>query len=77
MGGIAETSDDEYGEPFDTVRAIIDRVKTEGDRAVLEYEEKFDKVALTALAVTEAEQAEAEASVGEELKKPFVWLNGI
>ena len=38
---------------------------------------KFDKVALTALAVTEAEQAEAEASVGEELKKPFVWLNGI
>ena len=54
---------------FDTVRAIIDRVKTEGDRAVLEYEEKFDKVALTALAVTEAEQAEAEASVGEELKK--------
>lgn len=54
---------------FDTVRAIIDRVKTEGDRAVLEYEEKFDKVALTALAVTEAEQAEAEALVGEELKK--------
>ena len=44
-------------------------IKTEGDRAVLEYEEKFDKVALTALAVTEAEQAEAEASVGEELKK--------
>ena len=35
----------------------------------MEYEEKFDKVALTALAVTEAEQAEAEASVGEELKK--------
>ena len=30
---------------------------------------KFDKVALTALAVTEAEQAEAEALVGEELKK--------
>lgn len=27
MGGIAETSGDEYGEPFDTVRAIIDRVK--------------------------------------------------
>ena len=26
---------------FDTVRAIIDRVKTEGDRAVLEYEEKI------------------------------------
>ena len=54
---------------FDTVRSIIDRVKAEGDRAVLEYEEKFDKVALTALAVTEEEQAEAETLVGEELKK--------
>ncbi|WP_302461353.1 histidinol dehydrogenase [Bacteroides clarus] len=54
---------------FDTVWSIIDRVKAEGDRAVLEYEEKFDKVALTALAVTEEEQAEAETLVGEELKK--------
>lgn len=54
---------------FDTVRSIIDRVKAEGDRAVLEYEEKFDKVALTTLAVTEEEQAEAETLVGEELKK--------
>lgn len=54
---------------FDTVRAIIDRVKAEGDRAVLEYEEKFDKTALAALAVTEAEQEEAETLVSEELKK--------
>ena len=29
---------------FDTVRSVIDRVKEEGDRAVLDYEEKFDKV---------------------------------
>lgn len=54
---------------FDTVRSIIDRVRAEGDRAVLEYEEKFDKVALTALAVTEEEQEEAEMLVSEELKK--------
>lgn len=54
---------------FDTVRAIIDRVKAEGDRAVLEYEEKFDKAALAALTVTEAEQEEAETLVSEELKK--------
>lgn len=54
---------------FDTVRAIIDRVKAEGDRAVLEYEEKFDKAVLAALAVTEAEQEEAETLVSEELKK--------
>lgn len=54
---------------FDTVRAIIDRVKAEGDRAVLEYEEKFDKAVLATLAVTKAEQEEAETLVSEELKK--------
>lgn len=53
---------------FDTVRSIIDRVKAEGDRAVLEYEEKFDKVALNSLVVTEDEQKEAETLVSEELK---------
>ena len=62
---------------FDTVRAIIDRVKAESDRAVLEYEEKFDKVSLAALAVTEEEQEEAAALVGEELKKPSVLPNRI
>lgn len=54
---------------FDTVRGIIDRVKAEGDRAVLEFEEKFDKVALNALAVTEEEQQEAETRISEELKQ--------
>lgn len=53
---------------FDTVRSVIDRVKAEGDRAVLAYEEKFDKVALTSLAVSEEEWQEAEALVSEELK---------
>lgn len=53
---------------FDTVRSIIDRVKAEGDRAVMEYEEKFDKAVLTSLAVTEEELAEAETLVSEELK---------
>lgn len=53
---------------FDTVRGIIDRVKTEGDRAVLELEEQFDKARLTSLAVTEAELDEAETLVSEELK---------
>ena len=27
---------------FDTVRSIINKVKTEGDKAVLEYEATFD-----------------------------------
>ena len=37
---------------FDTVRSIINKVRAEGDKAVLEYEATFDKVALSALAVT-------------------------
>lgn len=53
---------------FDTVQSIIDRVKQEGDRAVLDYEEKFDRVSLDSLAVTDDELKEAEALVSEELK---------
>ena len=53
---------------FDTVRSVIDRVKEEGDRAVLDYEEKFDKVVLASLAVSEEEQQEAENQVSEDLK---------
>ena len=53
---------------FDTVRSVIDRVKEEGDPAVLDYEEKFDKVVLASLAVSEEEQQEAENLVSEDLK---------
>ena len=53
---------------FDTVRSIIDRVKAEGDKAVLDYEARFDKVELTSLAVTEEEMQEAVKAVGVELK---------
>ena len=53
---------------FDTVRSVIDRLKEEGDRAVLDYEEKFDKVVLASLAVSEEEQQEAENLVSEDLK---------
>ena len=53
---------------FDTVRGIIDRVKTEGDKAVIDYEATFDKAVLTSLAVTKEEMHEAEANVGIDLK---------
>lgn len=53
---------------FDTVRGIIDRVKAEGDRAVLACEEQFDKVRLDSLAVSKAEWESAEALLTEELK---------
>lgn len=53
---------------FDTVRGIINRVRAEGDAAVIEYEATFDKAILASLAVTEAELAEGVALVSEELK---------
>lgn len=53
---------------FDTVRAILNRVKSEGDTAVLDYEAKFDKVQLASLAVTEEEMRASEDSISEELK---------
>ena len=53
---------------FDTVRTVIGRVKAEGDRAVLDYEEQFDKVRLQTLAVSAAELDEAEALISPELK---------
>ena len=51
-----------------TVCEVLERVKSEGDKAVLEYEERFDKVKLETLAVTEAEMKEAEENVPIELK---------
>ena len=53
---------------FDTVRTIINKVRAEGDKAVLEYEATFDKVTLSALAVTPEEVQVAETLVSDELK---------
>lgn len=53
----------------DTVCSVLADVRERGDRAVLDYEEKFDKVRMTQLAVTDAEMDEAELLVDEELKK--------
>lgn len=53
---------------FGTVQGIIDRVKAGGDKAVLQYEMQFDKVSLSALAVSSEEFDEAENLIDEELK---------
>jgi len=53
---------------FDTVRAIIDKVRAGGDSALLEYASTFDKVNLESLIVTDSELKEAEARVSIELK---------
>jgi histidinol dehydrogenase len=51
-----------------TVSEVLQRVRTEGDRAVKEYEEKFDKVQLTTLSVTPEEMEEGVARVSPDLK---------
>ena len=53
----------------ETVRTVLEQVRTEGDKAVLELEEKFDKVQLSALRVTEEEFEEAEQRISPALKE--------
>ena len=53
---------------FENVSAILKNVKSNGDHAVLDYEEQFDKVKLASLTVTPEEMKEAEAQVPIELK---------
>ncbi|WP_300729648.1 histidinol dehydrogenase [uncultured Bacteroides sp.] len=62
----------------DTVMEVLDKVRAEGDRAVIEFEEKFDKVNLSSLAVTEEEFDEADKAIGIELKAAIMLaLNNI
>ncbi|WP_071393599.1 histidinol dehydrogenase [Bacillus tuaregi] len=49
------------------VKDIIGKVKNNGDEALKAYTEKFDRVQLTNLAVTEAEIEEAYSQVSEEI----------
>lgn len=53
---------------FDKVRTIINKVKTEGDRAVLEYESMFDKVSLSVLPVSSQEMEAAAGKLSSELR---------
>lgn len=57
---------------FDTVRTVLDDVRTEGDAAVKRYGEKFDKVALSSLQVSDKEMHEAATLVSEELKQAIL-----
>ena len=52
----------------ETVKTVLDRVKAEGDKAVMEYEMLFDRVELSSLKVSEGEMQEAETLVAAELK---------
>lgn len=59
-----------------TVSAVLQDVKTRGDEAVMEYEEKFDHARLTDLAVSQDEMDEAERFVSAELKDALVLAHG-
>ena len=53
---------------FEKVGTILKDVRLNGDKAVIEYEERFDKVKLESLAVSETEIKKAEKEVPIELK---------
>ena len=53
---------------FDKVRTIINKVKAEGDKAVLEYEAIFDKVSLATVSVTREEMEEAADKLSDNLR---------
>lgn len=59
-----------------TVNAVLQDVKTRGDEAVREYEEKFDHAQLKDLAVSQGEMDEAERFVSAELKDALVLAHG-
>ncbi|MEG1728612.1 MAG: histidinol dehydrogenase [Bacteroidaceae bacterium] len=52
---------------FDTVRAVLDTVRKEGDKALKAYELQFDKVELGSLEVTASEMIAAEGQLSVEL----------
>lgn len=56
----------------ESVNEILHTVRTGGDRAVIAYEEKFDKARLTSLCVTEEEFDEAEARMDSGLKEAIL-----
>ena len=55
-----------------TVASVLADVKENGDKAVIAYEEKFDHVQLSSLAVTEEEIDEAEKLVSQDLKDALI-----
>ncbi|WP_024989596.1 histidinol dehydrogenase [Segatella albensis] len=56
----------------DTVKKILDDIKSNGDKAVYQYEKKFDGVDLDSLIVSDEEIKEAETLVSNELRDSLV-----
>ena len=58
------------------VANILADVRSNGDEAVKRYEERFDRVSLDQLQVTEEEMKEAESLVDDELKEALCMAHG-
>ena len=54
---------------YERVQSVLDKVKADGDSALLALEEQFDHVKLSGLAVSQQELDEAAAKVPEDLKQ--------
>lgn len=57
---------------FETVRSVLDDVKTNGDAAIRRYEKQFDKADLDEICVTEAEMKESGSLVPDDLKRAIL-----
>ena len=59
---------------IDTVNEILDNVRVNGDKAVLEYTEKFDKVTLTSdtLEMSKADLQKAAEGIDKDLYDTMV-----
>lgn len=55
-----------------TVQSVLEKIKNEGDAAVIEFESKFDHVNLKSLAVSADEMDEAEKLISDELHHALV-----
>ena len=59
----------EKNELEDIVNGILDNVKDNGDKALIEYAEKFDGVTLESLQASSEELEKASNEISEELKQ--------
>lgn len=55
-----------------TVQSVLEKIKNEGDAAVIEFESKFDHVNLKSLAVSADEMDEAEKLISDELHHALI-----
>jgi histidinol dehydrogenase len=70
--GLVQRAASDVSDLFGAVQTVLDEIKEEGDTAVKRYGEKFDKVSLTSLHVSEEEMEEACRLVSDELKQAIL-----